>query len=161
MLASLKPDHFTDDDVPFAEAVARWTAAVAHRAELVEDITRNAAAQGRQGAAEELVTVLAHDLRNLMAPLDTRLHLLQRRAEAEGRHADVADVQGAQQALARVRTLVSDILDVARIEKGLLAISCQLKTEGGRQSGRSALKLCFLTAFRLPLTAYRLPLTAH
>jgi len=119
MLASLKPDHFTDDDVPFAEAVARWTAAVAHRAELVEDITRNAAAQGRQGAAEELVTVLAHDLRNLMAPLDTRLHLLQRRAEAEGRHADVADVQGAQQALARVRTLVSDILDVARIEKGL------------------------------------------
>lgn len=74
MLASLKPDYFTDDDVRFAETVARWTATVAHRAQIVEEITRNAAAQGRQGAAEELITVLAHDLRNLMAPLDTRLH---------------------------------------------------------------------------------------
>jgi signal transduction histidine kinase len=119
MLASLKPDYFTDDDVRFAEAVARWTATVAHRAQLVEEITRNAAARGRQGAAEELITVLAHDLRNLMAPLDTRLHLLHRRAEADSRADDIADLQGAQQALARLRSVVSDILDVARIDKGL------------------------------------------
>jgi two-component system, OmpR family, sensor kinase len=54
-----------------------------------------------------------------MAPLDTRLHLLQRRAEADRRADDIADLHGAQQALARLRSVVSDILDVARIDKGL------------------------------------------
>jgi two-component system, OmpR family, sensor kinase len=119
MLASLKPDYFTSDDVAFAEAIGRWTAEVAHRAELIEDIRRNAVAQGRRAAAEELVTVLAHDARNLMAPLETRLQILHRRAEAERRADDLADLRLALQALRRFRELVSDILDVARIDQGL------------------------------------------
>jgi signal transduction histidine kinase len=119
MLASLQPNFFTAEDVRFAEAVSRWIGAVAYRAELVEEIGRNAAEQGRRAAAEELVTVLAHDLRNLLAPLDGRLHVLQRRAQRECRHADIADLEAAQHALGRLRSLVSDILDVARIEKGL------------------------------------------
>lgn len=119
MLASLQRNFFTADDVRFAEAVGRWIATVAHRAELMEEIGRNAAAQGRRAAAEELVTVLAHDLRNLLAPLDGQLHVLQRRAQREHRKEDVADLGAAQQALGRLRSLVSDILDVARIEHGL------------------------------------------
>jgi two-component system, OmpR family, sensor kinase len=119
MLASLQPNFFTADDVRFAEAVSRWIATVAHRAELVEEISRNAAEQGRRAAAEELVTVVAHDLRNFLAPLDGQLHLLHRRAQRERRDADLADLGAAQQALGRLRNLVSDILDVARIEHGL------------------------------------------
>jgi signal transduction histidine kinase len=119
MLASQRADFFTDDDVRFAEAVGRWTATIAHRAELVGDIGRNAAELGRRAAAEELVTVLAHDLRNLVAPLDLRLHVLQRRATADGRHEDVRDLNVAHQAIARLRRLIADILDVARIDQGL------------------------------------------
>ena len=121
MLASLEPNFFNADDVRFAEAVSRWVAAVAHRAQLVEEIGRNAAEQGRRAAAEELVTVLAHDLRNLLAPLHGRLHILHRRAQAHGRHEDLADVEAALHALGRLRSLVSDILDVARIEHGLFS----------------------------------------
>ena len=119
MLASLQPDFFTTEDARFVEAVGRWTASVAHRAELVEDISHNATELGRRAAAEELVTVLAHDLRNLVAPLDLRLHVLQRRATSEGRHADVADLAAAHQAVTRLRGLIADILDVARIDRGL------------------------------------------
>jgi two-component system, OmpR family, sensor kinase len=119
MLASLTPDYFSPDDVRFAEAVARWTAIAAHRAELVEAISRNAAEQGRRAAAEELITILAHDLRNLLAPLDMRLHVLQRRAERETRDEDLGDLNAAQRALGRLRSLTTDILDVARIDQGL------------------------------------------
>src|SRR5581483_7678400 len=51
MLASLAPDYFSDDDVRFAENVVPWATLLAHRAELVETIGRNAAEQGRRGAA--------------------------------------------------------------------------------------------------------------
>jgi signal transduction histidine kinase len=119
MVASLQPEFFTPDDVRFAEAVARWMSAVAHRAELVEEISRNAAEQGRRAGAEELVTVLAHDLRNLAAPIDLSLHVLRRRAERDERRDDVGDIATAQRALGRLRGLTSDILDVARIERGL------------------------------------------
>jgi two-component system, OmpR family, sensor kinase len=119
MLASQTPDYFTGDDVRFAEAVGRWTAAVAHRAELVEDITRNAAEHGRRAGAEELVTVLAHDMRNLVAPVDVLLQSLHRRATNDGRAQDVTDLDMARRALGRLRGLMGDILDVARIESGL------------------------------------------
>ena len=119
MLASLKPDFFTADDVRFAEAVARWTATVAHRAELAEEISRNAAEQGRRAGAEELITVLAHDLRNLIGPIDALVRLVYGRAERDARRRDVADLEVAQRAIGRLRDLTSDILDVARIDQGL------------------------------------------
>jgi signal transduction histidine kinase len=119
MLASLKPDFFSAEDVRFTEAVGRWTSMLAHRAELVEEIGRNAAAQGRRAAAEELVTVLAHDLRNLLSPLTLRLHVVRRRAESQARHDDVDDLDAIQRGLGRLATLAGDILDVARIDRGL------------------------------------------
>ena len=48
MIASLKPDFFTAEDARFAESVAHWAGIVAHRAELAEQIGRNAAAQARR-----------------------------------------------------------------------------------------------------------------
>src|SRR6185436_13628421 len=60
LIASLKPDFFGPADVTFAETIARWVGMIAHRAELVAQITRNALEQGRRAAAEELITVLAH-----------------------------------------------------------------------------------------------------
>ena len=119
MLASLKPDYFTAEDVRLVEAMARWISAVVHRVQVVQDIGRNAAEQARRAAAEELITVLAHDVRNLLAPADIRLDLLRRRAERERRAEDLADLEAVERSVERLRGLVSDILDVARIDQGL------------------------------------------
>ncbi len=122
MLASLKRDRWVEGHLRFAEAIARWVGMLAHRAELVEEIERNAAAQGRQVAAEELITTLAHDLRNLINPIDVRLQLMQRRAESEHRARDATDAEKGRKSLDRLSTMITEILDVARIGRGSFEI---------------------------------------
>jgi two-component system OmpR family sensor kinase len=84
MIASQQPDFWKEEDVPFAVSVARWIGIVAHRAELTAEISRNAMEQGRRAVADELVTVLAHDLRNYLSPLDMRLRSMRLRANGRG-----------------------------------------------------------------------------
>ena len=122
MLASLKPDFFTAEDARFAESAIHWIGLVAHRAELAEQIGRNAVEQARRAAAEELVTVVAHDLRNFLGPLTLRLDILrmQGRAEAAG------DVDAARRIVKRLEALVTDLLDVARIDQGVFQFKPEL-----------------------------------
>jgi signal transduction histidine kinase len=119
MLASQQPHFWGPQDVTFAESVARWIGIVAHRSELTQEIARNAVAQGRQAVAEELMTVLAHDLRNYLAPLDWRLRSLRMRAERDGRQADLRDIERTLAGITRLNGLIGDMLDVARIDRGL------------------------------------------
>ena len=126
MIASRKPDFFNAEDARFAESIGRWVGILAHRAELAERIARSAVDEGRRAAAEELMTVLAHDLRNYLQPLHLRLELLRRRAERDKRSDDSGDAQAAGKALARLGHLVSDLLDVARIDQGLFDLRPQL-----------------------------------
>ncbi len=122
MIASLKPDFFTAEDARFAESVAHWAGIVAHRAELAEQMGRNAALQARRAAAEELVTVLAHDLRNFLGPLSLRLEVLKLRAQGPQREEDRRDLEAAASTLERLGALVSDLLDVARIDQGVFQL---------------------------------------
>ncbi|HUQ52394.1 MAG TPA: GAF domain-containing sensor histidine kinase [Gammaproteobacteria bacterium] len=122
MIASLQPDAFSRQDVGFAQAVTRWIGSVAHRAELVEEIERNAVEQGRRVVADELITMLAHDLRNFISPMDFRLRAIRRRAELEGRAAEVGDADAALKSVARLGGLIADILDAARIDQGVLEV---------------------------------------
>jgi two-component system, OmpR family, sensor kinase len=126
MIASLKPDFFTAEDARFAESVAHWAGIVAHRAELAEQIGRNAAAQARRSAAEELVTILAHDLRNLLGPLGLRLEVLRARAQDPQREEDRRDIDASARTLDRLAALVSDLLDVARIDQGVFQVQPKL-----------------------------------
>ena len=125
MLASREPDFFTDADARFMEAVARWVGLVTHRAELVEQIGRNAIEQGRRAGAEELVTVLAHDLRNYLAPLTMRLHVLRLRAARESRQEELRDIELLGRSIHRLGELVNDILDVSRLDQGIFRIEPQ------------------------------------
>jgi two-component system, OmpR family, sensor kinase len=122
MLASVKREFFKKEDVPFAESLGRWVGILAHRAELAEQMARNAAEQGRRAGAEELVTVLAHDLRNYLQPLHMRLELLRLRAHQGGRRDDASDAEAAARSVLRLGGLVSDILDVARIDQGVFQL---------------------------------------
>jgi signal transduction histidine kinase len=125
MVASQQPDFFTPEDARFIEIVGHWVGIVAHRAELAEEIGRNALEQGRRAVAEELVTVLAHDLRNYLAPLNLRLELLATRAQRDWRADDTRDLEAARRSLGRLGGLVADILDVARIDQGVFQMELE------------------------------------
>lgn len=126
MIASREPDFFSDEDVRLAELVARWIGIVAHRAELVEEIARNAAEDGRRAAVEEIVAVLAHELRNYLSPLELRVELLRMRARAAARDDDLQDLEAVGKSVARLGLVVSDILEAARLDRGLFHLAPQL-----------------------------------
>lgn len=119
---SQTPGFFTAADLRFLQAVGRWVGALTHRAELIEVSTAAARASGRREAADELILVLAHDLRNYLAPLKSRIDLLKYRAQREARQVDVRDSDRALQALGRLTRLVANLLDVGRLEQGLFTM---------------------------------------
>lgn len=125
MVASQQRDFFTEADERFVVSVSRWVGDIAHRAELLEATARNAVEQGRRAAAEELVTVLAHDLRNFISPISTRVQLIQLRAARDGRDADARDADAALKGIERLTRLITDLLDVARIDQGMFRLDLQ------------------------------------
>jgi signal transduction histidine kinase len=116
------PERFTEEDLHFLAAVAHWIGVVIHHAELVEQHTQTAIAQAHRLAAEEILTVLAHDLGNLLTPLKARLNLLERRAHREGQVAYARDALAIDQTVVRLQRVVSDLLDVARLRQGLFTL---------------------------------------
>jgi two-component system OmpR family sensor kinase len=125
LIVSARPDFFDQADVRFVEAVARWVGLVILRAELAQQPGGEAARREQGAAAEELMLVLAHDLRNRLTPLKTRLGLIEMRANREGRTRDATDAASAAVAADRVASLLTDLLDVSRMEQGIFAISPQ------------------------------------
>ncbi len=122
---SAQPDHFTAEDLAFTEAMAHWVSLLLQRTELIERQQREAQAQARQLVAEELVTVLAHDLGNYLTPLLGTISLLARRAARDGRTTDVQLAERAARSVERLHRLTTDLLDASRVEQGLLQIRRQ------------------------------------
>ena len=122
MVTSLARDHFEPKDEAFSRGVVHWVGVIAHRSQLIEEIRRNEAENGRRAGAEELVTVLAHDLRNYIAPVNNRLYTMRYRAENEGRGADLDDIESALRGTKALVDLISNLLDVARIDRGLFEL---------------------------------------
>ena len=84
---------------------------------------RQAVNDSRNATAEELITVVSHDLRNYLSPASLRLQTLRRRAELDNRRLDVSDAIAAATAIERVAALVTDLLDTARLREGLLPLT--------------------------------------
>jgi two-component system OmpR family sensor kinase len=125
LASSSAEEHFTEEDLHFLEAVTHWIGVVMHRAELVEQQTREAIVQAHRLAAEEILTVMAHDLGNLLTPIKGRLDLLERRARREGQVAYERELLLVKQSVVRVRHLMTDLLDVARLRQGLFTLEIQ------------------------------------
>jgi two-component system OmpR family sensor kinase len=125
LIASLKPDFFTASDEAFVKSAATWVGTVAHRAELMEEIARNAVEQGRRAAADELVAVLAHDVRNYLAPISGRLYVLRHLAEERGDEVGKEHADTALRSVSGLTKLVANLLDVARIDRGLFDLDLE------------------------------------
>jgi len=124
-VSSTRPDAFSAEDLRFCEAVGRWVGLVAHRAALGERVTREAAAQARRATAEDLITVLAHDLRAPLTPLRGYHTILRERMSQEGRLKDVGYVEQAARAAARLEHMITALLDAERLRQGIFALSLQ------------------------------------
>jgi signal transduction histidine kinase len=116
---STRPGLFTSEDAAFLVAVADWVGLVMHRSEAVEQLTREARTHARRLVAEEIVTVLAHDLRNYLAPMTARVEALRTLAQRDGHASYVTQARELGHGLNRLRDLLNDLLDVARLERGL------------------------------------------
>lgn len=125
LAASQTPEFFSAQDLRFLEAVARWIGVIVERAELVERMRQEAVEQGRRLAAEELLTIMAHDLRNYLTPLRGRIELLLRRARREEREQDVRDAEASRHTLGQLERVIADLLDVARLSQGIFVIRPQ------------------------------------
>ncbi len=122
-IASTRPNAFDEAHLDLTAGVSHWLASVLHRAELRSEIARTAREEGRRTAAEDLVTILAHDFRNLLSPIAGRVALVKRRAERESREADRRDAEAAERSVRALTKLVENLLDVARIDRGLLELT--------------------------------------
>ncbi len=120
---SCTPDFFTAADVGLLESAARWVGMVIHRVELGEALAKASVEQGRRSAAEELITLLAHHLGNLISPIRIRLELILRRATREGAAEHLRDAEAASQSLQELSQLMADLLDMGRLEQGLFNLT--------------------------------------
>jgi two-component system OmpR family sensor kinase len=125
LASSATAERFSDGDERFLVSVARWVAAVTHRAELVQESTRAAAERGQRRAAEELMTVLAHDLRNHLTPPGGRIDMIRRRAEREASEKTLRDATEAGRELRFLDRMIGELLDMTRLDRGLFAIDRQ------------------------------------
>ncbi|NOK36400.1 GAF domain-containing sensor histidine kinase [Corallococcus exercitus] len=124
-VSSARNDFFTENDLRFLQAAARWVGMVAHRVELVQELTKLAVKQARRKAAEDLITVLAHDMANHLLPLQARIQLIQRRAQRNNASEDLRDAAGAAASLRSLTRLINDLLDVGRLDQGLFHLRPQ------------------------------------
>ncbi|QRO02837.1 GAF domain-containing sensor histidine kinase [Archangium violaceum] len=123
--SSDKAEFFSLDDLRFLEAVARWVGVVAHRIELSEQLTKAALEQGRRSAAEDLITIFAHDMGNHLFSLRARIELIHRRSVRQRSVDDIRDAEAALGSVKALSRLTSDLLDVGRLEQGLFSLHPQ------------------------------------
>src|SRR5258708_6327388 len=122
LASSSTPSFFQRDDFRFLEAVANWVGMAIHRAELSEGYAHEVADHARRMEAEEILTIMAHDLRNYLTPLRGRLELLRRRAQREQQDSLVREVEAIEQTALRLDRLVVDLLDAERLKQGVFAL---------------------------------------
>lgn len=119
---SAESEFFQLGDLMFLEAVASWVGIITQQAERVEQARRTEAERARRAGADEIITVLAHDLRNHLHPLLGRLQLLRLHAEA-GRVVEVRELETSVRSVQRLSRLTNDLLDLKRLDEGLFHLN--------------------------------------
>lgn len=125
LASSSVPQFFDEDDFHFLEAVSNWVGMAIHRAELSEGYSHEVADHARRMEAEEILTIMAHDLRNYLTPLKGRLELLRRRARREQQESLAREAEAIEQTALRLDRLVGDLLDAERLKQGVFALHPQ------------------------------------
>jgi len=116
---------FDADDLALASELGR-------RAALgVENARAFQAAQQAIAAREQVLSVVAHDLRNPLAAVRFDIEMLRSEPERPLSQQDDLTLQRVEQSVARMDGLIQDLLDMARIGRGPLALDRNPCDPGG------------------------------
>ncbi len=80
------------------------------------------AAQRATQARDEMLGIVAHDLRNPLTAINLAAQVLERQLSEEGAERGMKSVQTIRRCLRRANRLIEDLLDVMRVEAGKLSI---------------------------------------
>lgn len=114
-LASRDAAAFGADDLAFLALVAARVGVLLEREEI-----RRRRADTR--AREELIGVVSHELKTPVAVMRAYLELLEKRAERDGRTQDREVLQSVTGQTTRMLAMIEELLDVQRIEAGVLRL---------------------------------------
>lgn len=123
LITTTQSNAFSSPDLQFARTVGQWMGALVQRIELSRQVTDLVRAGERRRTAEEMVTILAHDLGNLLVPLKGYLSLMARRAERDARERDMREMSQARQSVDRLQRLVKELLDIRRLQHGVFDLT--------------------------------------
>ncbi len=117
------------DDLVLAEELARRAAVAIENARLYQEVQR------ALHVREQFLSIAAHELKTPLTSLFGNAQLIQRRAQRENTIStrDMRVLQVVVEQATRLNTMITSLLDIARIESGQLSIE------------RSQLDLCALT----------------
>jgi len=116
-LSSTPSRKFREADLYLAEAIAHRAALSIENARLYR--AANHAVQDR----DDVLAIVAHDLRNPLNAISMQADLLQRGAARDSEdHAEERRLQAIQRSATRMNRLIQDLVDVARMESGHLAV---------------------------------------
>jgi len=119
--ASTKSEFFQTHDLNFLTITSRWIGMLCHRAELAEHSRTIETEQARRKGADEVIAVLAHDLRNHLQPLIGRLQMM-RLDHENGARVSSSNVEAALASAQRLARLTEDLLDMKRLDEGLFSL---------------------------------------
>lgn len=122
---SSKSDQFHEEDTSFFETVARWVGVAAHRAELMEEVQRDAVEKARRAAAEELIEYLGQDTRLHLEPVIERLIVLRTKAMQQGDTESAGEFDRIQDLVRGVEQSIESLLDASALERGLVALNLE------------------------------------
>jgi PAS domain S-box-containing protein len=115
LISSRPSRRYGDEELRVAEELARIVALAVDNAQLHRETQRAIAAR------EEILGIVAHDLRNPLTTVLLKAATLRRVVEPRAPES-VRDLDAIQRAAQRMHRLIQDMLDVTRGERGLLAI---------------------------------------
>ena len=106
--------RYQGEDVRLVMDIARRAAAAVDNARLYQEL------QLADRRKDEFLAMLAHELRNPLAPISTAAHLLQMAAGQNGPVLQASRIIARQ--VAHMTELVDDLLDVSRVTRGLVEL---------------------------------------
>ncbi len=116
LVASDSGRRFDDDDLALAEELARRAALAIDNARLFTEA--NQATRAR----DEMLAIVAHDLRNPLNTVAMSASLLLETVSAAGRPLEQKQLAIMRRATDRMSRLIQDLLDVKRIEQGRMTV---------------------------------------
>lgn len=118
-------ERFSDGDLRVLQVIAGWISTLTHRVELATKLRDEESARARTTAAEQIITVLSHDIRNHLSPLSGRLLLLQQKLR-KGEATSPGALDPALAAVKRLIRLTNSWLDLSRLDQDMFEPELEL-----------------------------------